>query len=93
MTADQEQKAMKTLTMREKEREERRKREKNLTNIFRRELSLRRMTIPLISSPTVKRGRGESGRWTEELQRTPYPIEGANHEVTEIENDIIESEK
>ena len=49
--------------------------------------------IPLVSSPTVKRGRGEDGRWTEELQSTPYWMEGATNEVVRIGDDAIESEK
>ena len=39
-----------------KEREEWRKREKHT-----RELSMRRMMIPLIASPNVKRGSGDYG--------------------------------
>ena len=52
-----------------------------------RELSLRRMMIPLISSPNVKRGRGEDGEWTSTL----YFMDGATNEVVRVREDTIDA--
>ena len=90
---------MKSLKLRvkeRKEREERRKKERNQVNILKRALSLKKISILLVSSTSPKRGRGEGGRWTEERTKTPNPVadmERAMKEVVEIDENEVESEK